>query len=583
MATDLERLVVSLSADIKSYEKAMAKAQGVTTTALRKIEADTTKSMGRFEKTMNKAGASLAGFGKGLVLGGVATAIAGLTSIVSSSVSTAASIGDLSDKLGITSTKLQELQYGAVQANLGFEEMEKGLLKFSKSLAEAQSGQGDFLKLLEANGFEKAQIKALDYSQALDVVADLIKNAATEQDALLIATQAFGRNAGSEYVEFLRKGSEGLKQFAKDAHGADAIIKEGLVKSAQAFDDAWSAAMLSVKAKLGDFVLSAIPLIQKLDEAFNNAAKNFGVAIGTLDPALIDSTSPVSGPKSRGSPSTKSDRQPTTVIYDPEADAAKTKAIEASTKAYAAQQKAITGVIEALKFENEQLTRSELSQEINNQLRRAGVSATSAQGKEITALVTKNFELAQSIEAAETAGENFLEQQEELKKIWEDFGQSSIDAFESIISGGEDAADVLKKLAIEFIKAAIQAKALASVAGSTGSGGGFLSSIFGSLFGGGGAPKLYAKGGKIPAGQYGIAGEGGQPELIQGPANVIPFDKLRGNGKSNITIINNAGVNVTAKQDSKGNASISIERMLDDRIDGRLKGRFGIQPQQVRR
>lgn len=57
----------------------------------------------------------------------------------------------------------------------------------------------------------------------------------------------------------------------------------------------------------------------------------------------------------------------------------------------------------------------------------------------------------------------------------------------------------------------------------------------GNLFGGGGStlagPALlglpgFAKGGYLPSGQMGIVGEQG-PELITGPANIVPFDKMQ--------------------------------------------------------
>jgi hypothetical protein len=62
---------------------------------------------------------------------------------------------------------------------MGFDDLEGGLLKFSKALGKAQNGSGDLFKILTANGFDRAKIKALNYSQALDVVANLIKNAKT--------------------------------------------------------------------------------------------------------------------------------------------------------------------------------------------------------------------------------------------------------------------------------------------------------------------------------------------------------------------------------------------------------------------
>ena len=69
---------------------------------------------------------------------------------------------------------------------------------------------------------------------------------------------------------------------------------------------------------------------------------------------------------------------------------------------------------------------------------------------------------------------------------------------------------------------------IASAAGkntgfSLGGVGDFFSSAWGGIsdfFGG-----FFADGGYLPAGQFGIAGEAG-PEIITGPANIVPMDKL---------------------------------------------------------
>jgi uncharacterized protein YukE len=85
---------------------------------------------------------------------------------------------------------------------------------------------------------------------------------------------------------------------------------------------------------------------------------------------------------------------------------------------------------------------------------------------------------------------------------------------------------------------------LGSVFGGGGMGGGGLGGMLGGLFGGGGGGGLgslfggfFANGGTLGAGKFGIAGEGGQPELITGPATITPMDQIGGGAPAvNITI-----------------------------------------------
>lgn len=59
MATDVERLVVSLEANIKRYEREMAKARGVTESALRDVERSVSSSASKIEGAMARVGSSI--------------------------------------------------------------------------------------------------------------------------------------------------------------------------------------------------------------------------------------------------------------------------------------------------------------------------------------------------------------------------------------------------------------------------------------------------------------------------------------------------------------------------------------------
>ena len=505
MAQDIEKLIVSLEANLKQYERELARAQKVTVSQLRKIEGDASKSMGRVEKSFAKAGNALAGFGKGLVIGGITAAVAGIGALIKGSISSAAAIGDLSDKIGITSDKLQEIEFGAVQANMGFEELETGLLKFSKALGQAQNGTGELLKILTANGFTQAQIKAMDYGQALDVVADLIKNAKTPADALLITLAGFGKG-GDAFLELLRGGSVGLKTFASEAHKADDVIKAELIKSAQIFDDAWASALNHTKKGITDFVLFAINELSKLPQSDPNAP-TFGGRGGKRTGPVFQMTPPPGSTPTRavGKPPSNFAGSGSFLAQTPTAMPPSPEDIQ-RLKDYAAekerQKKAIEDVISALKFEGQQLTQSDLTQQINTELRKAGVTATSEQGKAIAALVTKNFELQASQQGAIDAGEKQLELDRQLIDSKMALAEITVDALDAIVIGGEKAEDVLAGLVKQLAQAALQASLLGQgpLAGlfGTGSSGG----LFGTLFGG-----KRASGGPVSAGKAYLVNE----------------------------------------------------------------------------
>ncbi len=546
MATDVERLVVQMSADFKAYERELAKAQKTTVSGLRKIERDAQISASRMEKAFGGIGASL----KANIGVAVAGVVAGFAAFARSAVTDAANIGDLADKIGIATGELQGLQYGAVQANLGFDELSGGLIKFSKNLGQARNGQGELLKTLEVNGFSKSAVQALSYSEALNTVADLIKNAKNEQDALLITTQAFGKGSDS-FLEFLRNGSAGLAGFQADVKEAGAVIDEALIRRAQQLDDKWAALMLSLRTQTQSTVLS---IVDELSKAWNlganlisgNPMTGFmGRPIGT-----VDQSTPLPAASSQTSAPGKTDLQRPTVIYDPQIDrdaaaaaAAKAAADKAAASAAKARADQIRGVIEGLQFEGDQLKTNSLQQKINSELRSAGVSATSAQGQEIARLVTANYNLEASQRLVNLATENYATQLSEIRDGQMELARMGVDAFNRMAISGENVTDVLVGLADQLAEAAVNAALLgsgpmAALFGTSSSGG-----LIGSLLGG--ASKfagLYANGGQIPSGKFGIAGEAG-PEIIRGPANVIPMNRMTGGGSTHVTIVQNIAAN----------------------------------------
>jgi len=85
----------------------------------------------------------------------------------------------------------------------------------------------------------------------------------------------------------------------------------------------------------------------------------------------------------------------------------------------------------------------------------------------------------------------------------------------------------------------------------TASGGGFVGGLFSGLFDG-----FFAGGGNIASGHFGIAGEGGMPEVISGPATVTPLAKLGGGGGDTITNIFNISPGLPET------VAIAIERVI---------------------
>lgn len=235
----------------------------------------------------------------------------------------------------------------------------------------------------------------------------------------------------------------------------------------------------------------------------------------------------------------------------------------------------IKRVIQALRFEQDQLARTNVEQEVYNQLRAASVTLNSDAGKEIANLVRENAALEEQMRRVEEAEE----QAAEMQRFFVDMG---VQGLGSLIADGEEAEAIILRLGMAFAEAA----ALAAFFGE-----GPLSGLFGMLgnfggFGGGagkaalkglggkGALKFaggFAEGGTIPSGSFGIVGEAGA-ELIRGPASVTPLTAPVVNFAP-VTNIDARGSTMTREE---------IARILDERDrqwEDALPGMIGLQVQ----
>ena len=117
----------------------------------------------------------------------------------------------------------------------------------------------------------------------------------------------------------------------------------------------------------------------------------------------------------------------------------------------------------------------------------------------------------------------------------------------------------LEQLASQLLKSSIM-KLLEYLPGLLAGGGGAGFSLGGMTFGG-----LYADGGTLGAGQWGIAGEAG-PEIIHGPATITPMSKM-GGGSVNVNVNNYASASVQTSRRNDGSIEIDIiEKHLATRI-----------------
>ncbi|MBD8875436.1 hypothetical protein [Roseibium polysiphoniae] len=545
-------------------------------------------------KSAGRAFGSFKAFGAGLGVGVLSAELIQLPSIVRGVVSEASTLAKTADLIGVTTSELQQMQFGFELAGVEASKTEESLKQFGKRLSEAESKGGMLADILAANGvaLRDNQGRMRSVMALLRDYAGLIQRAASEQEKMSLANEAFGRS-GTAMVLALRDGERGVQKLMGTVREAGGVLDEELLRRAEEIDDEWaifwrnfelrgksailsvaagfdalmadSDQVLSLKDVQGDLVARRKTLVREIgfSETLNETgrAAELKSQLNALDARIVavqqerklKASGLTYGPSGRGGPRGSKVTEPATVI--PPVTTGNGGGISSSQRASDFEQ-----VLDQLRRESELIGLNALEQRKLTLLRRAGVDAASEQGQAIAALVDQMDRESQA-----------QRQLNEVTSMLGGIADSEIGRLLDMLGLADTAAG---RLVATLSEAALKAVLLGQgpLAGALGtSGGGFLQTIiggassgFGGGFGGGSSiagafAGMYAGGGTLGAGQWGIAGEGGLPEPVVGPARIISNKDAFGGGGT----VNNVRVTIQAQD-------VESFRRSETQIAGRI-------------
>lgn len=295
MARDLESLVVSLSADIKRFERELQRANGVTDKQMRNIERRHKQSADIVSRTMGRMGAALAG---GAALKGAQVLIDTATRI-DNALKVAGVSGDqlskVYDSLFVSAQKnaapiesLVQL-YGRaslVQKELGVSSQE--LLRFTDNVAVALrvSGQsaaessGALLQLSQALG--SGVVRAEEFNSMLEGALPIVQAAARGIEeaggsvAKLRQLVVDGKVSSTAFFKGFQAGAATLRD---QVAGASYTVAQGFTRLQNASIDA--ARRINEATGVSKSATSALDalavVVSKLADAFGGLASNPGM------------------------------------------------------------------------------------------------------------------------------------------------------------------------------------------------------------------------------------------------------------------------------------------------------------------
>ena len=235
------------------------------------------------EKSANKAEklkSALGTFGK-VVGTGLATTATAITAVAVGLGKCVAKLGEftkaggeyadsvmtMADVTGISTDKLQELQYASELVDVDVQTVAKALAKNTKSMASASKGTGE-----TAEAYKKLGIAVTNsdgslrdsqevFWEAIDALGKIENE--TQRDAM--SMQLFGKSA-KELNPLIKTGSQRLKEITKEAHDVGYVMDNETLVAFSSFDDnlqRLKATTTGLKNNLGTVLL---PMLTEVTE-----------------------------------------------------------------------------------------------------------------------------------------------------------------------------------------------------------------------------------------------------------------------------------------------------------------------------
>jgi DUF971 family protein len=215
----------------------------------------------------SKANSALSGLHKS-ILSLVGAALSGAKYIAAlSTAQDAAEINNLSQVLGVSSEKAQELAYATSKTGVNVRDLTELAAELGENIGEAAGGTGEAADAFKSLGIKLKDSKGnlRDTSEVFLEIADkmAVMRDGTKQTGAL--TGLFGEQ-GIKLIDILNQGSGAIKALGQEAHDLGIIMSESQVKQGAEAAKQWEtflAILNALKASIAGPVIAQLNLLAK--------------------------------------------------------------------------------------------------------------------------------------------------------------------------------------------------------------------------------------------------------------------------------------------------------------------------------
>ena len=234
------------------------------------------------------AGAALAVTGIGLLAAAIVKAEKALISMTKESAEYAKEIKTLSSVTGQSAESLQEFDYAAEMIGVSSDRIRDSLKETTNKMQEAATGTGDayeaYNKLGVAITDADGQLRSAEdvFYDTIDALGEM-KNK-TERDALAMDLMS---ESAQELNPLIEIGSDGLKQYAQEAHSMGYVLDNEALTALTEVDDAYQRLQKSQEGAKNQLSAEFAPYLTEFYEKITKLIRDGGQAL--KDSGLVDS------------------------------------------------------------------------------------------------------------------------------------------------------------------------------------------------------------------------------------------------------------------------------------------------------
>ncbi|MFZ1988752.1 MAG: hypothetical protein WAW96_03175, partial [Alphaproteobacteria bacterium] len=228
-------LVIALAAKFDTFERDMKHASGVFDAEGNKIA----RRQKQLVKDLSNWPVKFTGLDRltGLLTG--LTAV-GMVALVQKSLDAAASIGEIAKRAGVTTDRLQELRYAALQGGASFNDVDEALTNLNVNFGQFVTlGTGKAAPTFRKIGLDAAinagQVK--DAAGAFDFIIKKLGTFGSESQKAAILARTMGQDVGPKLLETASKGTAGIAALSAEALNLNMVLSGDTIASAKSAND----------------------------------------------------------------------------------------------------------------------------------------------------------------------------------------------------------------------------------------------------------------------------------------------------------------------------------------------------------